>query len=68
MPPDRLLSSDEFGVWYAFYDQELAVLSNSTGELETYFYSNKTEYRDVRRYIVLEYGVTETKIYEYNED
>ena len=64
--PDRLLVSDEFDVWYAFYDDELSVLSNSTGELVSYSYQDKSEYREVRRFIVEEYPVRDAKGHQYD--
>jgi|TARA_R110000803_G_scaffold37598_8_gene81071 hypothetical protein len=64
--PDRLLVSDEVDVWYAFYDDELSVLSNSTGELVSYSYQDKSEYREVRRFIVEEYPVRDAKGHQYD--
>lgn len=64
--PDRLLVSDEVDVWYAFYDDELSVLSNSTGELVSYSYQDKSEYREVRRFIVEEYPVQDAKGHQYD--
>ncbi len=66
--PDRLLVSEEFDVWYAFYDDELSVLSNATGDLVAYSYDDKSEYREVRRFIVEEYHVRDAKVHQYDED
>ena len=68
LAPDRLLVSHDFDVWYAFYDDELSVLSNASGTLESYSYENKSEYREVRRFIMEEYPVKETNVYTYDED
>jgi len=68
MAPDKLLVSDDFTVWYAFYDDELSVLSNAEGTLKAYSYDNKSEYREVRRFIKEQYPVKETNAYTYDED
>jgi hypothetical protein len=68
MLPNKLLVSDEFGVWYAFYNNDLSVLSNATGELLSYTYDDKSQYREVRRFITEEYAVKEAKAYQHGED
>lgn len=55
--PDRLYFDDRMEVWYAFYDNELTILSNATGTLESFTYGNKPEYREVRSVIVDTYPI-----------
>lgn len=66
--PDRLFVHRDSETWYAFYDKALSVLTNAEGELRSFSYDTKSEYRDVRRYIVEEYNLVDTKVYKYDED
>lgn len=66
--PDRLLVHRDSETWYAFYDKALSVLTNVEGELRSFTYDSKSEYRDVRRFIVQEYNLVDTKVYSYDED
>ena len=66
--PDRLLTCYAGDTWYAFYDYDLAVLSNAAGDLVAYYYSDKTEYRAVRRFITETYNVKETSVTNHDED
>lgn len=54
--------------WYAFYDKALSILTNADGDLRSFSYDTKSEYRDVRRYIIEEYNLKDTKVYTYDED
>lgn len=56
--PDRLyIASSDYLTWYAVYEREMCILTNASGCLEAYCYPNKTEFRDVRRFIVQEYDL-----------
>lgn len=68
LTPDRLMVHQRSETWYAFYDQALSILTNADGCLRSFSYDTKSEYRDVRRYIVDEYNLTDTKVNTYNED
>jgi len=65
--PDRLYYDRSYTTWYACYDSDMCVLTNSTGSLESFCYSSKSEYRDVRRTIVEEYDLKQVKQI-YDED
>lgn len=65
--PDRLYYDRSYTTWYACYDNDMCVLTNSTGILESFCYSSKGEYRDVRRTIVEEYDLKQVKQI-YDED
>ncbi len=54
--------------WYAFYDKALSILTNADGDLHSFSYDTKSEYRDVRRYIIEEYNLKDTKVYTYGEN
>ena len=66
--PDRLMVHHDSETWYAFYDTALSILTNADGSLRSFSYDTKSEYRDVRRYIVAEYNLTDTKVHVYDED
>jgi len=65
--PDRLYMHYGCETWYAFYDYDLCVLTNSEGKLEAFCYDTKSEYRDVRRLIVQNYDLKQVKL-DYVED
>lgn len=66
--PDRLYTAPSGEIWYACYDNSFCILTNAGGQLESFCYTNKSEYRDVRRQIVNEYRLREVRIDNYDED
>jgi hypothetical protein len=66
--PDKLLVHHNSGTWYAFYDKALSILTNANGDLRSFSYDSKSEYRDVRRYVTEEYNLVDNKVYSYDED
>ena len=66
--PDRLLVHHDSETWYAFYDKALSILTNADGDLRSFSYDSKSQYRDVRRHVIEEYNLVDTKVYIYDED
>ena len=52
--PTKLLQC-EHGVWYAFYDEELTILSNSLEKVDAYEFKTKAEYREQRHLVIFRY-------------
>lgn len=68
LTPDKLMVHRASETWYAFYDKALSILTNADGDLRSFSYDTKSEYRDVRRYIIEEYNLKDTKVFTYDED
>ena len=66
--PDRLYKGSDGQTWYACYDSPFCILTNAGGDMKAFCYSSKSEYRDVRRSIVTDYGLREVKVDKYDED
>ena len=61
--PDRIYVGPNAEEWYAFYDDDFAILTNAAdNRLKVYQYDNKGEYRDVRRTIVDQYALRQIPV------
>lgn len=55
--PDCVFLAPDGYTWYAAYESCKTFLTNASGELEAYSYPDKSEFREVRRFIIKEYDL-----------